>query len=258
MTDNITKQKKHLKRAVKKKNSPLYNILMVILIGIICYSGFNIGKIFYTYYAGSQAYTQVQTLAGVKEEKEPENINFDTLLKENPDVKGWIYLKNSNINYPILQAKDNAFYLRRLFNKEWNIKGSIFIDYRNINPFESFNTVVYGHKVQDGTMFSQLAEYKDKNFYKTHKNMTIYTPKIKYNVEIFGGVYLNANSDKYKFDFADDMEKSEFLKWIKNNSFISTNVNVSPDDKIVMFSTCTEYEGEGRTAIFGKLKPAVM
>lgn len=80
----------------------------------------------------------------------------------NPDYKLWINIPNTDIDYPVVQGKDNDFYLNKNFNKEKSESETIFIDYRNhINLDTEKNIVFYGHHMKDGTMFNQINKYKN-------------------------------------------------------------------------------------------------
>ena len=253
--DNM--ENKEMKKTEKKKQGLLYKIAMVFLILIILFSLYKIGTIVYGYYQGSSQYKQVQQMAGVdKNEKFTGEIDFETLLKENEDVRGWIYLEGTVINYPIMQASNNEYYLYRMFNGEYNGAGSIFVDYRNDDPFNSFNTVLHGHRMKDGTMFKPLVEYVDTDFYNEHKVMQITTPETKYDLHIFAVATIPSSSDLYQFEFFDDAAKTAYLERIQAINQISTNVSVSKDDKIVMMSTCTAQLDENRYCVFGKLVEA--
>lgn len=249
---NRKKEKQGMTREKKKKNSWIYRIMMLILICIIGFSLYKIGTILYEYYIGTKEYNQTAQLAGADGEFDG-NVDFAALLKKNKDVKAWIYSKDTPINYPILQSKDNDFYLYRMMNKEWNGKGSLFIDYRNEKPFEDFNTIIYGHRMKDGSMFHSLIEYRDKEYYNKHKKMMLITPKEKYDLIIFGVVTIPADSDMYKLDFYSDQEKQNYLDWIIKNNETDMGVKASAKDKIVMMSTCTYEYDDARLVVYGKL-----
>ena len=237
----------------KKSNKWIYRIVIGVLCIIICVCLYKIGSIAYGYYQGTKAYNKVQELAGVSE-IEADKIDFDALLKENKDTKGWIFSKGTVINYPVVQAADNDFYLYRLFNKEWQVKGSLFIDYRVENPFEDFITAIYGHRMKDQSMFWCLGDYRDEEYYNKHKKMEIMTPDKAYDVEIFSVVTVPADSDLYKFSFYDDQEKQEYINTVKSlNETKMDDVEVTPSDNIVLLSTCTYEFEDARLLVFGKL-----
>lgn len=241
------------KKTTNKNKNIFYNIIIAILVVVIGFSLFQIGKILWGYYQGTKTYDSVAQLAGVDKSKEPK-VDFEKLLAKNPDTKGWIRAEGLNINYPIVQGRDNDYYLYRMFNGEYNRKGSIFLDYRIEHPFEEFMTIVYGHNMKDSSMFSHLMDYEKQDFYEKHKKMTIFTPDQNYDLEIIGANFLDASASQYKFYF-NESEKNSYISWIEANSLIKTDVKATSSDKIVMLSTCTNVDEDGRFVVFGKLMP---
>jgi len=237
----------------QKKRDMLYRIVMILLIAVMVFSLYKIGTMIYGYYQGSSQYEAVQEIA---KPKKAEGIDFKALQKANDDVKAWIFLKNTEIDYPVLQTTNNDYYLYHMFNGEENGAGSIFIDYRNADPFEDFNTVLHGHRMKDGTMFKPLVQYIEPEFYKAHKVIEITTPKQKYDCKVFAAATIPANSDLYQFEFYSDEDRADYLNRLAAVNEITTKVEVGPDDKIVMMSTCTAQLDENRFCVFGKLVKA--
>ena len=167
----------------KQKGELLYKIVMTILVIMNLFSLFKVGTILYGYYQGNSQYEEVQEIAKT-EEKEASGIDFAALRKINEDVKAWIYLEDTAIDYPVLQTTNNDYYIYHMFNGQENGAGSIFIDYRNEKPFKDFVTVLHGHRMKDGSMFKPLVQYSDPEFYKSHKVIEITTPKQKYNCKV--------------------------------------------------------------------------
>lgn len=240
----------------QRKGDFLYKVAMLFLIAVMLFSLYKIGTIIYGYYQGSSQYEEVQEIAKAETEDEEGDINFEALLKANDDVKAWIYLEDTVIDYPVLQTTNNDYYLYHMFNREENGAGSIFIDYRNQNPFKDFNTVLHGHRMKDGTMFKSLVNYSDPEFYETHKVMEITTPEQNYNCEIFATATIPADSDLYQFEFYSDDDRAYYLNRLAAVNELSTEVEVGADDKIVMMSTCTAQLDDNRICVFGKLVEA--
>lgn len=243
----------YMAKKEKKKGNTLYRIIFVVLIIIIAFCLYKIGTILYEYHVGTKEYDSVQKLAGIEAEAFTGEVDFDALAKKNEDVKGWIYSKDTVINYPVVQGGDNQYYLYRMINGEYNNKGSIFIDYRCEKPFESFNTIIYGHRMKDGSMFNSLTKYRDKSYFNEHKTLMLVTPEKKYDIVVFGVVTIPSDSEMYKYQFYSTEEKTVYLDWIRSNSEIDTGVKASKDDKIVMLSTCTYEFEDARLVVYGKL-----
>ncbi|MBR3755757.1 MAG: class B sortase [Firmicutes bacterium] len=241
-----------MEKKEKKKGDILYKIIMAILIVIILFSLYKVGTILYGYYLGSSQYEEVQEIAKAEEEE----INFEGLLKKNKDVKAWIFLKDTVIDYPVLQTTNNDYYLYHMFNGQENGAGSIFIDYRNENPFEDFNTVLHGHRMKDGSMFKPLVQYSDMEFYENHKIIEITTPERKYDCHVFAAATIPADSDLYQFEFYSEEDRADYLWRLNSVNQMDTAVEVGTDDKIVMMSTCTAQLDDNRYCVFGKLVEA--
>ena len=235
----------------KRKGDVLYKIVMAILMVIILFSLYKIGTMVYGYYQGNSQYEEVQEIA--KPAEEEEGIDFAALKKVNKDVKAWIYLEDTVIDYPVLQTTNNDYYLYHMFNGEENGAGSIFIDYRNENPFRDFNTVLHGHRMKDGSMFKPLVQYSDPEFYEEHPVIEITTPKQKYDCKVFAAATIPADSDLYQFEFYSGEDRADYLRRLDAVNEISTKVEVDADDKIVMMSTCTAQLDDNRYCVFGKL-----
>lgn len=142
-------------------------MLTIVCLGVFLYSGTAIGLELFGYYQNRQVLAKAQTLYthedGMKQRKPGEiRQSFDDLRKVNEDIVGWIDMKDTMIQYPIVQSNDNAFYLTRNYVKDDTRAGSIFMDYRNDVLHESPNTVVYGHRMRDGSMFAGLTNYLKK------------------------------------------------------------------------------------------------
>lgn len=180
----------------------------------------------------------------------PFSVSFSVLKQENEDIVGWLYLEDSPINYPVVQSNDNDYYLRRLVNGEYNIAGSLFMDYRNDSNLEDNNTIIYGHNMKNNTMFGSLQEYKSQDYYDNHKVMYYFTPRKNYIIELFTGYTISVESDIYDLSVIDS---SKLEKLISKSDFES-NTKVTEEDKIITLSTCAyEYDG-ARYIVMGVLK----
>lgn len=191
---------------------------------------------------------------GKKEVKVPLSINFDKLLAQNKDVVGWIFSKNGVINYPILQGKDNSYYLNRLISGKKNINGSIFMDYSANSGFKDANTLIFGHSMDNGSMFRTLLNYKKQSYFDKYPEMIIYTPNCNYKLMIFSAYETNTSDMAYR-KIRNDEDFDKFVKNAISKSKIKTNVNVNRGDNIVTLSTCAYSSKNARFLVLGKLVP---
>lgn len=180
-------------------------------------------------------------------------VDFEQLKAKNPDVVAWIRFDNpSQINYPVLQAKDNEKYLKTTFDGKQNSAGAIFMDAYNANNFSDENTVLYGHNMKNRSMFGALREYKKKAFWEENPYFYIYTPDGKeYKYHVFAIDIVESTAENYKRSFASKQEYSEFLKQIQKSALYGTGVQVVTESNVVTLSTCTNVTDTQRLVVHG-------
>lgn len=183
------------------------------------------------------------------------SMDFAELLDVNSDITGWLFCEGTAIDYPLLHADDNEYYLTRLYTKESNRMGSLFLDHRNTGLFTEQNTVIYGHNMRNGTMFHTLAEYKSQDFYDTHPTMILYTPAGDYTVELFSGTVEDGEIEFVEFEFANGDAFIAYVESFRARSTFTSNVEISPGDRIVTLCTCSYEHTNARYTVMGRLVP---
>lgn len=185
-------------------------------------------------------------------ETAPIEVNFEALWQENRDIIAWIYCKDTPIHYPIVQSADNSYYLRPLPNGEYNMNGTIFLDYRCEPDFSGFNSIIHGHHMKSGEMFGMLPKYKEQAYYDEHPVLYLLTPDQDYKVELIAGYITPSDSDTYALPTTAE-EKKTFLEHAVQESTFHADVSFSETDTFVTLSTCSyEYE-TSRYVVVGKL-----
>ncbi len=165
---------------------------------------------------------------------------FDTLKQKNADTVGWIQINNTKINYPVVQADTNSYYLNRDFFKKKNSMGWIFMDYRNDIENLNRNTIIYGHNIKQGIMFGTIKNMMSSSWYNNTSNQTITFNTLNKNMkwQIFSLYQINETEDYLKTEFATDDEYIEFLNMLKNRSKKDFQVPLDANSKILTLSTC--------------------
>lgn len=241
-------------------------LIMLVCAAVFIYASYSLVDIFMDYnksekVAADVRETYYQTASAPEkeapeiDEEETDRPEFDALLEENEDVVGWINIDDTNIDYPIVHSADNREYLTQDFNNEDSIGGSIFMDYRNDIDSPNRNTIVYGHRMKDGSMFQHLTKFLDQDFFENHRTFEVETLDTSYEAEVFA-VY-DTTTDFYyiQTDFENDAEFEQLLTEAQHKSEFETDVDVSADDDIITLSTC-DYEldvNEGRLVVQAKL-----
>lgn len=181
-------------------------------------------------------------------------VDFTELQKMNPDVVGWIFQEGTNINYPIMRGKDNTFYLTHLPDMAPNKLGSIFMNVENTGTMNDDTTVIFGHNMQDESMFATLEKYKAQQYFEQHPSLYILTPTDYYRVDIFAGYVIGANDIKsLHFNFRDRRERDKFVMHAYERSVITSPVELAVEDQFVSLITCSYDIYDARFMLNGKL-----
>ncbi len=187
-----------------------------------------------------------------EESKIPRDIEFEKLLAQNEDTVAWIYCEDTEINYPIVQASDNDYYLRRGFDKKSNRDGSIFMDANNTNGFTDRNTIIYGHNMKSGNMFHDLALYKASTYYEKHPVMYLYTDGHNYKLELIAGCVIDGYDEIYNLNKT-VLEVNADIERMRKKSTFQSDVTYTDDDRLVTLSTCSYERDDARYVVIGKL-----
>lgn len=169
-------------------------------------------------------------------------VDFKALKEENKDTVGWIKVEGLNIEYPVVQANDNSYYLSHSFDGSYNSAGWIFADANNRFDGTDKHIVIYGHNRRDGSMFGTLKKILEKNWYEDENNkyVTFVTEDGNTKYEVFS-VYKIKDEDYYittKFNSGDEF--GEFIKTLKERSIYDFGNEVARKDKILTLSTCAD------------------
>lgn len=179
---------------------------------------------------------------------------FSTLQEINKDTIGWLTVNNTRIDYPVVQAKDNDYYLRRDYYQNKNRHGWIFMDYRN-NPDElNENTIIYGHNLANQTMFGTLRYALNSYWYKKSANqiITFNTPNENMKFQIFSIYTIPTTNDYLDITFPTTDVFQAYIDLVKGRSIYDFNIEVTTDDKILTLSTCAN-GNDKRLVIHAKL-----
>lgn len=238
-----------------KKRHIFRKILFVIALFVFCFAAFKIIAGQLAYKEGRDEYEHIREIA----EKEPEDpgsgIDWNALRQINPDLIGWIRFKEpAVINYPIVQGKDNKVYLKKSFGKNFVKAGTIFMNYANDPKFGDSNTIIYGHNMNDGSMFASLKrQYQDKAFWEQYPDFEIYTPDgATHRYKIFAvGTYKAGSEPSGQYQFTDAIDFMDLINQIKAGQAYETGVEVTEENRIVTLYTCTNVRAADRWLVFG-------
>ena len=181
-------------------------------------------------------------------------IDFNQLLKRNSDTVGWIEVKGTNINYPIVQTTDNNYYLTHAFDKTENEAGWVFMDYRNDSVNFNQNTIIYAHSRLTGSMFGSLKNILNSSWYTNKNNhiIRLSTPTENTMWQVFSVYTIPKESYYITPNFNSNEAYQEFLNTMKSRSEVEFSAEVNTNDKILTLSTCKDNFGN-RVVMHAKL-----
>ena len=263
-------------------------IVMLAALAVFLYSGYTLYGFYKEYKKSSDEYDTLENSYAVDQEQESENIDnledddalqsisgqevrtvfedgeektlpvlknpidFTQLLSVNSDIVGWLRIRALDISYPVVQGKDNDYYLHRTFEKTDNFAGCLFVNSYNMGDFTDQNTIIYGHNMKNGSMFGKLKNFNDPEVFKKSRYFWIFTPDFIYQYRIFSASVVDKTGLTYQISFTDD-EFDQFISRAYSNSVVDNqDVTVTKEDRIVTLSTCTG-DDSTRFVVMGKL-----
>ena len=187
-----------------------------------------------------------------------EEKGFYQLEQKYPDVKGWISIEGTHIDYPLLQSEDNVKYVDHNAFGDYVVTGSIFLDYRFNANFTNFNTIIYGHHVPTGDMFGDIKKFTNKDFFDTHRYGTIYYNGEEKELEIFGILEVDAYDMNIYRPLSDNIEENQaYYQYLLSKATYKRDVSVTSEDKICLLSTCFVDVTNGRHILLAKINPVL-
>ena len=181
-------------------------------------------------------------------------VDFDSLLAVNDDVVGWVYIEDTEINYPIVQGEDNRYYISALIDGKYNSAGSIFMDYHNASDFSDRHTILYGHNMKNGAMFNGVTLYKDQQYYDAHPLGLIVTPEKKFRFEIVSAYIATLADPAWQLEFVDDADALQWLETSMERAPFVSRYKPQLGDQILTLSTCTYEFNDARFVLVGVLR----
>jgi len=186
-------------------------------------------------------------------------VDFDDLREMNPDIYAWLYIPDTEVNYPILQREGNdAFYLRHNSNGKYSKAGAIFTEETYTKKdFSDPVTVIYGHYMRSGTLFGSLqTTYSTLEGMEAHRDVIVYLPDQELRYEVFAAVPHDMLHILYYNDFTDPEVFQAFLEQVLSvrsiNACIDRSVEVTVEDQLLILSTCLRGDSHQRYLVLAK------
>lgn len=185
-------------------------------------------------------------------------VDIPALKEVNPDVLGWIVVPGTRVSYPIVQGEDNEYYLSHTWDLRKKIAGSICMDYLCSPDFSEFNTILYGHNMNDLSMFGSLHRYKREAFWEENPYIYIVNESSTYRYQIFAAYKAPLETSTYYVDVAHEVHKEELIANALEQSVYDTGIVPTADDRILTLITCTGNGYEARWAVQAVLEGQII
>lgn len=231
----------------------IINIIMCIVIVLAIYSLYTSYMLFNGAYI-SDKLLSIKPVAASNGSSD--RYNFDELININSDVKAWITVDNTRIDYPVLKGKTNLEYVNKDIYGEFAFEGCIFSDVRNNETYEDPYNLLYGHHMDNGGMFGDLQLFLERDFFENNNTGKLITKLNYYKIEFFSVVQTNGY-DQRIFNPLTVKTKENIdglLQYLETIKIHSRKANFMDGDKLIALSTCTSTDTNGRTILFGVMK----
>ena len=167
------------------------------------------------------------------------NVDLGELKGMNEDVIGWIEIPDTPISYPLLQGKDNQYYLNHNWKKDYNAGGSIFMEAQNRADFSNFNTLIYGHRMSDSSMFNSLRHYESEEYLAKHQRVYIVTEQGVRVYEVVAAMKVMVKDPVYWLISDQEKYMQKMIDFCLENSVIEGNLTPNIENRFLTLSTCT-------------------
>ena len=189
-------------------------------------------------------------------------LKVEKLQEENEDIVGWIEIEDTNISYPVLQGKDNEYYLNHNYKKEKSQKGSIFLDANYDWSIPSNNLIIYGHNIVNDLMFKDLLKYANEEFYKEHPVIRFTTKENDGEYEIISAfkskVFNKSDTNVFRYynfiNAETEEEYNEFVENAKKASLYDIEETAEYGEELITLITCSYHTTDGRFVVIGREK----
>lgn len=278
MEKKFRKTKKNIKKMFKKRNR-IYTIILLILLSLFIYSGYQIVIWFIDNENTTKQINSIYESIEVTEKEDGENtviveqedidstnyywdyistnyidVDVAALQSINSDTLGWIKVEGTSINYPFVQYTNNEYYLTHSFDKSYNSAGWVFADYRNYGNLTDRNLIIYGHGRLSTVMFGTLKNIMTSGWLDDPSNYLVkIATETEYTVwQVFSVYVTEYTTDYLQVSFDSDDEFYEFASMLLDRSYYDFDTTISGSDQIITLSTCYDSDGQ-RVVLHAKL-----
>ena len=176
-------------------------------------------------------------------------MDFSALREVNGEVLGWILIPDTPVSYPLMLGEDNQKYLNTTWRGSRSSVGSIFLECQNSGDLSDFNTIIYGHRTANRSMFGSLKDYARQEYWQAHPYIYITDDGGCKTYAVFAAYEVGVKELTYRIGFDGEEDRTQFLDFCTAQSVIDTGVTPSADSRVLTLSTCTGTGHETRWVV---------
>ena len=183
----------------------------------------------------------------------PITVDLASLQAQYEDVVALIHCPDTPIDHPVVQGEDNLYYLDHMIDGRKDSGGTVFLDHRSDASMTDACSIVYGHNLRDGSIFSSLPEYSSQAYYDAHPILFYLTPEKNFVIDIFAGFVTQSNDRLYELPRT-ELARAELIEACIERSDIKTQTQPTVDDRLILLSTCSYAFEDARYVLAGVLR----
>ncbi len=237
-----------------------WRVVFVVSLVVLIAALIGLGAIAFQYISQQRAYDDLEQYASLSDSENMTladlTVDWDALRAVNPDIVAWIYVPDSPINYPVVQGDDNEEYLHKAFDGStgWLASaGTIFLDSTNSSDFSDRNSALYGHHMNDGSMFASLSDWQNNDEFNAHRDIYVLTPQGNYRLKTFALVKTTGDDALVQTTFSSDESYQSYIQDKLDRSVTTQQGEVLSAADIrqsMLLSTCEYSQADGRAVLF--------
>jgi len=234
--------------AVKAANQVLNIAVLVAVMAMLALGG-------YVMWDSSQVYAQAsETNYATYKPSDESDLSFQDLQKINPEVVAWLDVYGTHIDYPVTQGTDNMKYVNTDAMGDYSLSGAIFLDASNSPNFTDINNIVFGHHMDADTMFGELTNFADADYFRIHQYGSLFVDGQTHGIQFIAFVHADAYDESVYDTKVTEQNEDQYVASLEN---IATNVrgdvSVKAGERLILLSTCAASTTNGRDILVGKI-----
>ena len=239
------------RRLIRTADKLINFLVGLVLILILLYAGYALWDA-YMVYAKSDVSSEIMYYKPSGDDAS--NPTLPELQAINEDVCAWLTIDDTNIDYPVLRGKTNTDYLNQNIYHEYALGGSIFLDCHNSKDFSDKYSLIYGHHMDGGAMFGDLADFSEKAYFDEHATGWLYLPGRTYRLQFYAFLSVDAYATPMFNVELDGEEYEALITYIQTEATYTRDVDVTANDSILALSTCSSATTNGRSILVAKME----